>query len=70
MLALPFLVGLFLTKALIKEVKKMSNKIKHDYVNTNTSERSETLAYVFWAGLAIMSTSLLIANMLWVMGAI
>jgi len=48
----------------------MSNKIRHDYANTNTSERSETLAYVFWAGLAIMSTSLLIANMLWVMEVI
>jgi hypothetical protein len=42
----------------------------HDYVNINTSEKSETLAYVFWAGLAIMSTSLLLANMLWVMEVI
>lgn len=48
----------------------MSNKIKHDYVSIDTSERSETLAYVAWAGLAIMSTSLLIANMMWVMGLI
>ncbi len=48
----------------------MSNKIRHDYANIDTSERSETLAYVFWAGLAIMSTSLLIANMLWVMEVI
>lgn len=46
----------------------MSSKIAHDYANINTSERSdETLAYVAWAGLAIMSTSLLITNMLWVM---
>ena len=44
-------------------------KIKHDYANINTSQR-ETLAYVFWAGLAIMSTSLLLANMLWVMEVI
>ena len=45
--------------------------IKHDYVNIDTSEKAcETLAYVFWAGLAIMSTSLLIANMLWVMEVI
>ena len=48
----------------------MSSKIRHDYANINTSERSETLAYVFWTGLAIMSTSLLIANMLWVMEVI
>ncbi len=48
----------------------MSNKIRHDYANIDTSEKSETLAYVFWAGLAIMSTSLLIANMLWVMEVI
>ena len=49
----------------------MSNKIRHDYANIDTSERSdETLAYVFWAGLAIMSTSLLLANMLWVMEVI
>ena len=48
----------------------MRSKIKHDYANINTSERSETLAYVFWAGLAIMSTSLLLANMLWVMEVI
>ena len=45
----------------------MGYKIKQDYANTDKSEKSETLAYVFWAGLAIMSTSLLIANMLWVM---
>ena len=48
----------------------MSNKIKHDYANTDTSGNDETLAYVFWAGLAIMSTSLLLANMLWVMEVI
>ena len=48
----------------------MSNKIKNDYANTDTSEKSETLAYVFWAGLAILSTSLLLANMLWVMEVI
>ena len=48
----------------------MNNKIKHDYANTDTSQRSETLAYVFWAGLAILSTSLLIANMMWVMEVI
>ena len=48
----------------------MRSKIAHDYANINTSERSETLAYVAWAGLAITSTSLLLANMLWVMEVI
>ena len=49
----------------------MSNKIKHDYANIDTSgNNDEALAYVAWAGLAIMSTSLLIANMMWVMEVI
>jgi len=44
--------------------------VHHDYVNINTSEPSETLAYVFWAGTAIVSTGLVVINMIWVMGAL
>ena len=48
----------------------MSNKIKNDYANIDTSGNDEALACVAWAGLAILSTSLLIANMMWVMEVI
>ena len=44
--------------------------VKHDYANVNTSEPSETWAYVFWAGTAIVSTSLVVVNMIWTMGAL
>lgn len=44
--------------------------VKHDYANVNTSEPSETLAYVFWAGTAIVSTGLVVVNMIWIMGAL
>jgi hypothetical protein len=47
--------------------------VHHDYVNVNTSEPSgpsETWAYVFWAGTAIVSTGLVVINMIWVMGAL
>ena len=44
--------------------------IPHDYVNVNTSAPSEVWAYVFWAGTAIVSTSLVVINMIWVMGAL
>ena len=43
--------------------------VKHDYANVNTSP-SETWAYVFWAGTAIVSTGLVVVNMIWVMGAL
>ena len=43
--------------------------VKHDYANVNTSP-SEVWSYVFWAGTAIVSTSLVVVNMIWVMGAL
>ena len=44
--------------------------VHHDYVNINTSLPGETWAYVAWAGIAIVSTSLVVINMIWIMGAL